>query len=185
VTREEEQRAAGLMKRAQRGDAIAYAELLTMLTAAARRFARHRLGDSPAVEDVTQETLISVHTGRRFYDPRRPFAPWFFAILSRRVIDAVRRERRLLQREVAPRRMPEVAAAAEPLDEGIRRGDADRLHAALATLPARQREIIHSLKFREESVRDIAARMGMSPSAVKVAAHRAYRLLRRRLGERR
>ena len=51
-------------------------------------------------------------------------------------------------------------------------------------LPARQREIVHSLKIREESVKSVSQRLGMSESAVKVAAHRGYRTLRRLLGGR-
>jgi RNA polymerase sigma-70 factor (ECF subfamily) len=56
------------------------------------------------------------------------------------------------------------------------------VHAALAALPARQRDIVEGLKLREESVKSLAARHGMSESAVKVMAHRGYKRLRTLLG---
>ena len=58
-------------------------------------------------------------------------------------------------------------------------------HAALEALPARQREIVSALKLRDESVKEVSQRLGMTESAVKVTAHRGYRALRRLLGKRR
>jgi RNA polymerase sigma-70 factor (ECF subfamily) len=52
----------------------------------------------------------------------------------------------------------------------------------VAALPARQRDVIVGLKFEDRSVREVAGRMGMSESAVKVTAHRGYRALKRVLG---
>jgi len=87
------------MRLAQRGDQTAYAELLGVLTTVTRQFARRKSGDVPWVEDVVQETLISVHRARHTYDPGRPFAPWFYAIAAHRVVDVYRRERRIASRE--------------------------------------------------------------------------------------
>jgi RNA polymerase sigma-70 factor (ECF subfamily) len=183
VTRAQEQQASFLMARAQRDDAIAYEALLTMLEPIARAYARRRLGDVPAIEDIAQETLVSVHGARRSYDPRRPFAPWFYAIVSSRLIDAVRHEQRIARREVHRRHVPELPLPA-PSTAAVEI-DVEAMHAAVAALPARQRDIVHALKMRDESVRDVAARLGMTESAVKVAAHRGYRALRRLLGDRR
>ena len=49
-------------------------------------------------------------------------------------------------------------------------------------LPPRQREVVRLLKLEERPVREVAGRLGMSESNVKVTAHRAYRVLRERLG---
>src|SRR5262245_56374242 len=100
MTSHQELQATALMIRTQDGDGLAYAELLTMLAGAARRFARGRLGDVPWLDDVVQETLVSLHAARRTYDRRRPFAPWFYAILSNRLIDVLRKERRVAAHEV-------------------------------------------------------------------------------------
>jgi DNA-directed RNA polymerase specialized sigma24 family protein len=58
----------------------------------------------------------------------------------------------------------------------------EAVQQALISLPARQREIVEAIKLRDESVRDIAARLDMTMTSVKVTAHRGYRTLRRLLG---
>jgi len=182
VTREQERESAALMKLAQSGDQSSYASLLVLLTVVTRHYARSRIGAVPWVEDVVQETLMAVHAARHTYDSQRPFGPWFYAIAGNRLIDVLRRERRVSSREIAQDVLPDV-----PIDRGASvRGeiDVDAIHAAVAMLPARQREVVQSLKLQEESVREVAGRLRMSESAVKVTAHRGYRTLKRLLGVR-
>jgi RNA polymerase sigma-70 factor (ECF subfamily) len=182
VTADQERESAALMRQAQQGDQMSYATLLARLTSITRQFARARVGGVAWVDDVVQETLVAVHGARHTYDSTRPFAPWFYAIASSRLIDVIRRERRVSAREVADDVVPERAGAAPaPIRDEI---DVERIHAALASLPARQREVIGDLKLRDQSVREVAGRLGMSESAVKVTAHRGYRALRRLLGGR-
>lgn len=177
MTGQQELQAAALITRAQNGDALAYAELLTLLANVAKRYARGRLGDVPWLDDVVQETLWSIHAARRTYDPRRPFAPWFYAILANRLIDVLRKERRVRAREIVAEALPEPAAVS--FAGGRDDMDFERVKAALDTLPPRQREIVSALKLGDESVRDVSRRFGMSESAVKVTAHRGYKALRR------
>ena len=177
MTPEQELQSASLMRLAQAGDQQAYASLLVLLTSTTRQFARTRLGGVPLIDDVVQETLLTVHRALRTYDPARPFGPWFYAIASSRLIDVVRRERRIARREV-PRESTFDVAVPTTGDEDI---DVEAIRAALGQLPDRQRDVIEGLKFRDESVRDIAGRMNMTMSAVKVSAHRGYRTLRKLL----
>src|SRR5262245_33587218 len=128
------------MVRAQQGDQLAYAALLVLLTNATRQFARRRLGNVPWIDDVVQETLLAVHGARHTYDPKRPFAPWFYAIASNRMIDVIRRERRVASREIGAEVLPEPATDGPSPD----RSDVDpgTVQAALRSLPDRQRAII-------------------------------------------
>ena len=168
------------MQLALAGDQIAYAALLALLTLIARQFARARLGAVPWVDDVVQETLLAVHRGRQTFDLERPFAPWFYAIASNRMIDVLRRERRVTAREVPGDALPDPPSAdGATIHDEI---DVDAIHAAVASLPPRQREVIEALKFQDQSVREVAGRLRMTESAVKVTAHRGYRALRRLLG---
>jgi RNA polymerase sigma-70 factor (ECF subfamily) len=168
-----------LMRLTQRGDQAAYASLLVLLTSIARRFARSRVGAVAWVDDVVQETLLAIHGARHTYDPGRPFAPWFYAIASSRLIDVIRRERRVASRELTGSALPEDRSGAGPADEAF---DAEAIRAAVEALPARQRDVVKALKFRDFSVREVAGQMGMSESSVKVTAHRGYRALKRILG---
>jgi RNA polymerase sigma-70 factor (ECF subfamily) len=181
VTAEDERRAGDLMIAAQRGDADAYAALLTMLVPVTRRYALCRVGPRPCVEDIVQETLVAVHRARHTYDARRPFAPWYYAVAASRLIDVMRREQRVARREEGRDVLPDPRPAlATPAARGAAI-DMDQVRAALEALPVRQREIVTALKIRQESVREVGARLGMRESAVKVAAHRAYRKLRQML----
>jgi RNA polymerase sigma factor (sigma-70 family) len=178
VTPEQERQSAAFMRMAQAGDQEAYASLLVLLTSTTRRFARARLGGVPWIDDVVQETLLTVHRALHTYDPARPFGPWFYAIASTRLIDAVRRERRITQREL-PRDpgfdVPDSSAGESDID-------VEAILAAVRSLPARQREIVTALKLQDESVTEVSDRLGMSQSAVKVTAHRGYKALRRLFG---
>jgi RNA polymerase sigma-70 factor, ECF subfamily len=182
MTSQQEQQATALIVRAQQGDGVAYAELLTMLASTARQYARNRLGDVPWLDDVAQETLLTIHAARRTYDPARPFAPWFYAILSSRMIDVLRKERRVSARELATDVLPEPPSHPASARDGSDVVDPEHVRAALKALPDRQREVVSALKLRDESVREISERLGMSQSAVKVTAHRGYKALRRLLG---
>ena len=178
MTPEQERQGAALMRLAQAGDQDAYASLLVLLTSTTRRFARARLGGVSWLDDVVQETLLTVHRALHTYDPARPFGPWFYAIASTRLIDAVRRERRITRRE-SPRDPGFDVAEPSSGDPDI---DVDAIRAAVRLLPDRQRDVIEGLKFRDESVREVASRTNMTISAVKVTAHRGYRTLRKLLG---
>lgn len=175
MTDDQEREYASLFVRALHGDEGAYEQCLVGMTTELRAYIRARAGDVPWVDDVVQETLLLVHGARRTYDTRRSFAAWFYAIARHRLIDEFRRAARRRAREVTTEALPEPAVVApEP-------GERERLEQALAQLPRRQRQIITAMKFEGESVRDVAMRTGMTESAVKVAAHRGYKLLRRLL----
>jgi RNA polymerase sigma-70 factor (ECF subfamily) len=171
------------MQCAQEGDEQAYVELLIMLTDVTRRYVYLKLGAVvPWADDVVQETLMSVHAARQTYEPRRPFAPWYYAIARNRLIDVWRREGRVSRRELGVEILPDVVVSEAAEQDARTSVDIDAVRIALASLPARQREVVTALKLQDESVRDVASRLNMSQSAVKVTAHRGYRALKRLLG---
>lgn len=158
------------MSLAQQGDRDAYRALLEDVTPLLRAVLRTRVGDGPELADLAQETLLRVHRARHTYDPSRPFEPWLLAIARNAATD---HGRRLGTRD-----------AHEILGEAPQEGAADdapsqtTLAAALSQLPLAQREAFELLQLRGMSVRDAAARTGTSPGALKVRAHRAYKVLR-------
>lgn len=168
------------MRRAQTGDEDAYAMLLTDLAALAQRVARGRMGASPSLDDVVQMTLLSVDRARHTFDAERALGPWFYAILRRRIIDVQRQMGRIARAEVAMDTPPDGFVGRETdTSAGV---DIDLVRQALAQLPPRQRDIVTAIQLRDEPTRSIAARLDMSQAAVKVAAHRGYKVLRRLLG---
>lgn len=179
MTTDQERDLGRLMTLAQDGDRQAYEALLTQVAKLVHAFVRRRVGDAPWLEDVVQESLVALHRARHTYDGSRPFAPWMYAIVQNRLVDALRAQRRRLLREVHP------DATVEPSGRASQERDALRadVRRAVAGLPDRQRQVIELLKFEDLSVRDVAARLGMSEANVKVTAHRGYRALRRQIEE--
>lgn len=167
------------MRRAQDGDRLAYAALLTEVTHLVRAFVRQRLRRDDGLDDIVQETLLAIHRHRDTFDPARAFKPWMYAIARHRLIDVVRGERRRQRHGALELERLRELAVHEPPSDGAR--EAGLVERALALLDARQREVIRMLKLEGRSVGEIAARTGMSQSLVKVTAHRGYKRLRRML----
>jgi RNA polymerase sigma-70 factor (ECF subfamily) len=171
-----------LLVRAQAGDQAAYRAFLTRLAPRLRAFLRGRLGssgrDSGDVEDILQETLLAIHVARHTYAAESPVTAWVYAIARYKMIDLLRARGR--QGPVVP---------LEAADEVLAREDhtasdtALDLTRALATLPPRTRRLVEALKIEGLSVAEVASRSQMSESAVKVAVHRALKLLARRFAE--
>lgn len=173
------------MTRAQQGDREAYQAVLVAITPYLRSIARRLLGQDQDVEDVAQEILIVVHDIRHTYEPGRPFKPWLSTIATRRCIDQLRRRTRRLQHEIAQDGELDAASPGHdgPEDQ-LARDQSDRvLHAAVDSLPARQREAIRLLRLQELSLNEAAARSDQSIGSLKVACHRAIKGLQRVLAQ--
>src|SRR5215470_1963432 len=97
---DDDRKLSALMRRAQGGDPLAYEALLVEATALVRAFVRRRLRELDAVEDVVQETLLSIHRDRHTYDPERSFGPWMYAIARHRLVDFVTKRRRRSATEI-------------------------------------------------------------------------------------
>jgi RNA polymerase sigma-70 factor (ECF subfamily) len=88
------------MVAAQAGDRAAYETLLRDCIPFIHRVARGQGVPSDFVDDVVQETLLTIHQARRTYDPSRSFTAWLRTIAQRRAIDGLRRGGRARKREI-------------------------------------------------------------------------------------
>jgi RNA polymerase sigma-70 factor, ECF subfamily len=152
------------------GDTAAYRMLLAALTRHLRAYFARRL-EAGAAEDAVQETLIAIHARRATYDTALPFTAWVFGIARYKLIDEFRRVRR---RAAVPLEEAGDLFGHDDTEEAIARRDVNRL---LAKLPAAKRQLVRDIKLDGVSVADVAARTGMSESAVKVTVHRAIKSL--------
>jgi RNA polymerase sigma-70 factor (ECF subfamily) len=165
-------RRARLMAEVQRGDRAAYRALLDDIGPAVRQFVRRRVDDAEDAKDVYQDILMALHGARRTYEPGRPFEPWLFAI-ARRVVTRRRGERATREtREVHSDVLPDVPVEAD--------GHARlALEEAIGRLSPDQRQALVLLKLDGLSIARAAPLAGTTIGALKVRAHRAYRVLRR------
>jgi len=171
---------AGLMARAQMGDAAAYRRLLVAIAPYLRALAARYHRTHQDVEDSVQDILLTVHAIRHTYDPARPFKPWLVAIGRRRIFDRLRGQTRIRARETFLKPEHETFAAPEAnLYEA--EPDARALREAVAQLPDAQRRAVTMLKIEEKSLKEVSAATGMSIVALKVSTHRAVKTLRKLL----
>lgn len=169
------------MAAAQAGDARAYDRLLRAALPLLRAVARRRILNPAEAEDAVQDALLTIHQLRDSYDPSRPIRPWLTAITERRAIDRLRRHGRSAGRETPIEFFGETLA--DPLaNGGEARVAAMQLRNAVAALPPAQRMALAMAKLEDMPLAEASARSGMSVGALKVATHRAVKVLRRRLG---
>lgn len=152
------------------GDAAAHAALLRALVPLLRAFYRRRVGDGDAIEDLAQETLISVHTRRMTYDRERPFSAWLFAVARYKMIDHFRRLRQTCDID----EMEDLFFSEGFEDEVNARLDIDRL---LEELPPKQAQAIRQTRLDGNSIADAAGASGIGESDVKVSVHRGLKAL--------
>lgn len=181
MTPEQEHELALLMAASQRGDRAAYEALLLGLGHVVTLYVRRRVGAAHWADDVVQDVLLSIHRARHTWNPERPFAPWFYAVLQSRLIDAIRRHKRTAAWEEPMDATPPIVWSPSPEAATIARAD---LVQAMRQLSPAQRLVIERLKLDELSVKDVAREMGLSESNVKVKAHRGYAVLKRFLSGR-
>ncbi|GAB2787392.1 sigma-70 family RNA polymerase sigma factor [Dyella kyungheensis] len=177
---QERQRAAW-MAAAQGGDRRAYERVLAASVPLIRAAARRQGVVVDQLDDVVQETLLTVHRVRHTYDPSRSYDAWLSALASRRAIDALRSQGRRGSREVHDELAYDTHADADDATAAAEREqEAGRLREAIASLPPGQREAIEQLGLKERSLAEVSAETGRQTGALKVNLHRALKALRAR-----
>lgn len=165
---------AEIVRRAQRGDAKALAELARMLGRPVHAIALAHLRRSSDAEDLTQDVLLTAL--QRIGACREPerFDAWLFAIARNRARRALVRRR---LRDVFAGTPPEIAAPSAEGDPAMRRA----LLAALGELPAHMREVVllHDLEGYDHA--ELAGALGITEEASRQTLSRARRKLREAL----
>ncbi len=159
---------ARLMALSQTGDRQAYATLLAecqkwLQRFYARRIVRHQ------IDDLVQDTLLSLHRKLASYDPDRPFLPWLAAIARYRWVDHLRKVYR------ADETILEDGFSAENPEPAIAaRISLDRM---FSYLPPAQARAIELVKIQGLTIAEASHACGQSQSLVKVNIHRGLKKL--------
>jgi RNA polymerase sigma-70 factor (ECF subfamily) len=167
-----------LVRRAQRNDQEAFAQLYEEYFDRIYRYITLKIGDAVEAEDLTQQVFLnSLRSISSFRWKGRPFSAWLYRIAHNQVVDHLRKKRR--------RDLPLEAALAsgseDPQRDAERRLDIEQVLAAAQKLTDAQREVI-SLRFSSElSIAQVAEVMGKSQGAVKALQHSGIIALRRAL----
>lgn len=164
------------MTRSLGGDKRAYAVLLQETARFLRPFLAKRLNFGSEVDDLLQEILLSIHKARHTYDGNRPYKPWAYAIARFRLHDYLRAHYADHLRHAIDLSEAENNLQGAVTESGI---SYESISGEIQKLPPKQATILRMLHQEGFSAREVAQRIGMKESAVKVAAHRAYKILRK------
>lgn len=165
-----------LMKLSLDGDKQAYALLLQETARFLRPYLAQRLSFGSEVDDVLQEILISIHKARHTYDGERPYKPWAYAIAKFRLQDHLRAHYADQLHHAV-----ELSEVENDLQAPVTKSDIsyESISGEIEKLPPRQAVILQMMHQEGYTAKEVAEKTGMKESAVKVAAHRAYKILRK------
>ncbi len=136
-------------------------------------------GASPTLaEECAQDVMATLWQKAHLFDPARAsVATWVFTIARNRRIDALRKARR-----PEPEDLPWGPEAEQDQHDALEmQQETDRLGAALAQLPQKQRDLIERAYYGDLSHSEIAAETGLPLGTIKSRIRLALERLRHQM----
>jgi len=160
--------------RAQRGDVLAFSELVSRHQDRIYRFLARLTRSPDDALDLTQETFLNAYQAMGRWRPQARFSTWLFQIARNLAFDQLRRSRRVEFVALEEEQASGIQDAGPTPEAALQ--TTQRLHAlerALARLPAEHREILLLREIEDLGYEDIAAVLGIHLGTVKSRLARA------------
>ncbi|MCB2214298.1 sigma-70 family RNA polymerase sigma factor [bacterium] len=151
-----------LIRRAQKGDALAFASLHNRYYGAIYQYYFYRVGSSRYAADRTSDLFIRMTDRIGFYKPEREtFLPWLYTLARSLLMED------LMARGVPYRQAltaaPVLTADTQPADSSL----PEQLRESLGALSADERDIIIGRLIEHRTLRDIAREVGHTAGVVR------------------
>jgi RNA polymerase sigma factor (sigma-70 family) len=161
-----------LMRRAQAGDEAAFGALMHRWERPVKALLARLVFNTRDADELAQETFVRVWQHRAKFRPEAEFRPWLFSIAVNLARNRLRwwrsrPEVSLAEWDGGPARGEDGSVAAE------RNERAQAVQAAIARLPAEQREALVMFAYEQMSQADIATTVGATTKAVENRIARA------------
>jgi len=162
------------------GRQAAYGELLNRYRAGVFRIARYHSGDDDAALDLTQQSFIAAFAALKRYDPSQSFAHWIARIAINKCHDWARRRK---VRQFFSFAKPLDAAhdvsapEASPETQVADRQELRMTMAAIASLPAKLKDVLVLRTIEGLSQSETARILGVSEKVVETRLYRARKTL--------
>lgn len=178
-----------LVQRAQAGDQLAFAELMRRNASTSFRLALSVLKDRQEAEDEVQNSFFKAWRRLGSFQFESRFSTWFRTIVLNQSLMRLRVVKRVAMRSIdepggseTTDRPREYATDEATAEQSL--GDSElmkHLRAETQKLPPLLRDVLVMRDLEEQSIEDIAAKLGITESAVKSRLARARPMLRERM----
>lgn len=159
-------------------DKAAFAALFRHFAPRVKAFLMKSGADATLAEECAQDVMATLWQKAGLFDPSRAsVATWVFTIARNKRIDALRKSRRPEPEDLpwGPEPEPDQAEVLEVQQ------DTERLGAALAQLPEKQRALIERAYYGDLSHSEIAAETGLPLGTIKSRIRLALERLRQQM----
>lgn len=170
--------------RLKTGDIIGLKTLVNVYQVQAVRAAFFITNDKALAEEIAQDAFLRVYERIGQFDAARPFAPWFFRIVTNLAIKAAKKEARTLSLdnsttdteetilELIPDKLP------KPDDKVAIQQVQEEVRQALSRLTPKQRSVIVMRYYLDMSEAEMADKLEIAPGTIKWHLHAARERLR-------
>lgn len=171
-----------LVRRAQKNDSNAFAELYTMTYEVQYAFSRKYLRDDDYAQDALQEVYILALKNIGTLKEPKYFTTWLRQINFRICYDmAMKRKQQSMSGEQELEAVPDDHISGNPEEALMKRMEHEDLERALKQLPVKERNAVVLKWLANMSLNDIASHMDCSISSVTRYLSRGYKGLRKML----
>lgn len=168
----------GLVARVQRGDTDAYGVLVHRHLPRALRVAWRIVRHKDDAEDVVQDAFLRALERIDQCEADRPFGPWFVRIVATTAINRQRSAKRRDTEELSDTAVSDTVGPADAASGNLLRAE---VVAALARLPAMQRQLMELVTFEEFTPTEAAQLLGIPAGTARWYLHEARKTLRTQL----
>ncbi len=169
------------MARIGDGDLRAFEDLYRRYNPRLSRFLLNMTRRPALVEEVLNDTLMTVWTRPEKFNGTSRLSTWIFAIAYRKALSALRRQDQPMEDKDAENRLAPDPDPEQRLAEGQTR---TILLAAMQTLSSDHRAVVDLTYYHDMGYREIADIMSCPVDTVKTRMFHARRHLKRALGDR-
>ncbi|MGZ4106332.1 MAG: RNA polymerase sigma factor SigW [Tumebacillaceae bacterium] len=175
-----------IVKRAQKGDRLAFAELVELYKDKLYNLGYRMMGNPQEAEDVAQEAFMRAFANLAKYNNSHKFSTWIYRIATNLCIDKMRKKKAdfsldaelpgedsggdMYTRIAAPDRTPE--------EEVVRAETQEEVQRAIEALPENYRAAVILKYMHDLSLQEIADILEVPVSTVKTRIHRGREALR-------
>jgi RNA polymerase sigma-70 factor (ECF subfamily) len=157
-----------LMAQVSAGSAESFVDLYDRYCDRAYRVARSVCHDEGRAQEAVQDGFLAVWNSRaNFRSQQGTVAAWLLTVVRYRAIDAARSNHRHAARRANEDQLTGRSPDEDPAETALKRDEAQRVRASLATLPDAQAEVITLAYYGQLTHTEIAAQLGLPRGTVK------------------